>query len=68
MADDGGEVLGILILGAVALVVVVLVIIYVIIPAAIAILTLGGLWGGGHAVVNYARALRQHVSLERPWK
>jgi hypothetical protein len=63
MDNPIGAIIGILI----GLVVLYFVVLYIIIPGLLVLISVGTLWGGGHALVNYGGALGANVRLERPW-
>lgn len=64
--EEVGQFLGVAFVIVLALYIVFLIIVYIVIPGIAIVLGLGATWGGGHAVVNYAKALHANIERERP--
>lgn len=54
-------------LGIMCIAVMPFVIVYVVIPVGLLLIAVGAVWGGGHGVVNYGKALMANIKPERPW-
>ena len=63
--DDLGELLGYLVAGLLILAIIILIIVYIILPLLAASMGIGALYGGGHAVYNYAKAFKKNIKPER---